>query len=50
MIERGALRFAQVVQDGAGGAHGGRPVGEAAAIEREQIEMIAQGAVGVIEA
>ena len=48
MVERGALRVAQVVQDGAGGADGGGAVGEAAAIEREQLEVIAQGAVGVI--
>ncbi len=49
MIERGALRVAQVVEDGSGGADGGGTVGEAAAIEREQLEMIAQGAVGVVE-
>ena len=48
VVERGALGVAQVVQDGAGGADGGGAVGEAAAIEREQIEVIAQRAVGVI--
>ena len=48
MVERGALRVAQVVQDGAGGADGGGAIGEAAAIEREQLEVIAQGAVGVV--
>ena len=48
MVERGALRVAQVVQDGAGRAHGGGPVGQAAAIQREQLEVIAQRAVGVI--
>ncbi len=50
MFERGALRFAQVMQDGAGRAHRRLPVGQAAAIEREQMEMVAQRAVGVIEA
>ena len=49
MVERGALRVAQVVQDGAGGADGGGTIGQAAAIEREQLEVIAQGAVGVVE-
>ena len=49
MFERGALRVAQVVQDGAGGADGRGVVGEAAAIEREQAEVFAQGAVGVVE-
>ena len=48
VVERGALGVAEVVQDGAGGADGGGAVGEAAAIEREQLEVIAQGAVGVI--
>ena len=50
MIERGALRVAQVVQDGAGGADRGGTVGQAAAIEREQLEVIAQRAVGVVVA
>jgi hypothetical protein len=49
VLEGGALGFAQVMQDGAGRAHGRGTVGEAASIEREQPEMIAQGAVGVIE-
>ena len=48
VIEGGALGVAQVVEDGAGGADGGGAIGEAAAIEREQLEVIAQGAVGVI--
>ena len=48
VVERGALRVAQVVQDGAGGADRGGPVGQPAAIEREQLEVIAQRAVGVI--
>ena len=48
VVERGALGVAEVVQDGAGGADGGGAVGEAAAIEREQLEVVAQGAVGVI--
>ncbi len=48
VIERGALGVAEVVEDGPGGADGGRAVGEAAAIEREQLEVIAQGAVGVV--
>ena len=48
MVERGALGVAQVVQDGAGGADGRGPVGQSAAIEREQLEMVAQGAVGVV--
>ncbi len=48
MVEGGALRVAQVVQDGAGGADGGGAVGQAAAIEREQFEVIAQRAVGVV--
>ena len=48
MIERGALRIAQVVQDRAGRADRRRPVGEPAAIEREQLEVIAQRAVGVV--
>ena len=48
VVERGALGIAQVVQDGAGGAHGGGAVGQAAAIERQQLEVVAQRAVGVI--
>ena len=50
VFEGGALRLAQVMQDGARRAHGRRPVGQAASIERQQAEVIAQGAVGVIEA
>ncbi len=50
VFEGGALGFAQVMQDGPRGAHGCLAVGQAAAIEREQAEVIAQGAVGVIEA
>ena len=50
MIERGALGFAQVVEDRGGGAGGQRSVFQAAAIEREQMEMIAQAARGVIGA
>ena len=49
MFEGGALGFAQVMQDGARRADGRGPVGQAASIEREQAEVIAQGAVGVIE-
>ena len=48
VIERGALCVAQVMEDRSGGADGGRPVGEAHAIEREQLEVIAQRAVGVV--
>ena len=44
VVERGALRVAQVVENGAGGAHRRRPVGQSAAIQREQLEMIAQRA------
>ena len=33
IFERGALRIAQVVEDGAGGADGGRAAGQAAAIQ-----------------
>ena len=48
MVQGGALRVAQIVQDGAGGADGGGAIGQTAAIEREQFEVIAQRAVGVI--
>ena len=48
MIERGALRVAKVMQDRARGADRGRPVREAAAIQREELEVIPQGAVGVV--
>ena len=48
VIEGGALGVAEVVEDGAGSADGGGAIGEAAAIEREQLEVVAQGAVGVI--
>ena len=48
MIERGALGIAQIVQNRGGGAGGERARFEAAAVEREQVEMIAQAARGVI--
>ena len=48
VIERGALRVAQIVQDGARGARRPRASGEAAAIEREQLKVLAQRAVGVV--
>src|ERR1035438_10827975 len=48
MVEGGALGLAEVVEDGTGGADGGGVASEAAAIEREQLEVIAQGAVRVI--
>ena len=48
VVEGGALGVAEVVEDGAGGADGGGAIGEAAAIEGEQLEVIAEGAVGVI--
>ena len=50
MLERGALGVAQIVQDGAGGAHGGVAIRQAAAIQREKLEVVAQRAVGVVEA
>ena len=50
MIERGALRVAQVVQNGSGGGDGRVLAGESAAIEGEQMEVFAQDAVGVIDA
>src|ERR1035441_1095129 len=48
MVEGGAFGLAEVVEDGAGGADGGGVASETAAIEREQLEVIAQGAVRVI--
>ena len=48
MVQGGALRVAQIVQDGARGADGGGAIGQTAAIEREQFEVIAQRAVGVV--
>ncbi len=50
MIERGALRVAQIVEHGAGGGDGRVTSGEPAAIERMQVEVLAQNAVGVIGA
>ncbi len=50
VIERGALGFAEVVQDRGGGAGGERAAFETAAVEREQVEMIAQAARGVVGA
>ena len=48
VAERSALRIAEAVENGAGGAHGGGTAGQSAAIEREQLEVVAQGTVGVI--
>ncbi len=48
MVERGALRVAQVMEHGSGGGDGGVFAGEAEAIEREQFEMLAQDAVGIV--
>ena len=48
VVEGGPLGVAEIVQDGAGGANGGGPVGKAATIESEELEMIAQGSIGVI--
>ena len=48
MVQRGSLRIVQVVEDGASGADGGGPASQAAAIQREQLEVIAQRAVAVI--
>ena len=50
MVERGALRVAQIVQDGARRRTDGGGPARPAAIEREQVEVIAQHAVGVVEA
>ena len=50
MIERGALGFAQVMKDRGGGAGGERAVFQAAAVERQEMEMIAEAARGVIGA
>src|SRR5579863_2774165 len=50
MIERGLLRLAQVVKNCTSGRDCQRLAAQAAAIEREQAEMVAQGAVGVVEA
>ncbi len=48
VIERGALGIAEIVQDRGGGAGCQRMGLEAAAVEREQMEVIAQAARGVI--
>ena len=48
MIERGALGVAQIVQDRGGGAGCQRTGFETAAVEREQMEVIAQAARGVV--
>src|SRR5581483_5634561 len=50
MIECGFLRVAQIMQDGPSGGDGQRLVVKSAAIERQQMEMIAQKALAVIEA
>ena len=50
MLERRALRVAQIVQYRARGAHRGGASGQSAAIERQQSEVIAQRAVRVVEA
>ena len=50
MIERRALRIAQVVEHGAAGRDGRGFSGEPATIERKQMEVLAQDAVGVIDA
>ena len=49
MIERCALGFTQIVQDGSGSADGEELAGESASIEREELEVIEQRAFGVIE-
>ena len=48
VVERGALRVAQIVQDGARRAHRGGVSAEAAAIQRRQLEVLAQRAAGVV--
>ncbi len=50
VVERGALRVAQVVQDGAGGAHRGVRGWPGRSHRAKQLEMVAQRAVGVVEA
>ena len=48
MIERGALRVAQIMQDCAGRGSRQRLVCQAAAIEREQLEMLEDLPSGVV--
>src|SRR5580704_8229379 len=50
MIQSRALRFPQIMQNRGGGAGGERSIFEAAAVEREKVEMIAETARGVIRA
>ena len=50
MVERRALRLLQVMQNGSGRADRRMPPRQAAAIERKQLEVVAQRAVGVIVA
>ena len=50
VVEGGALGFAQVVQNRSGGGDRGGAAREAASIERQQAEVLEQGALGVVEA
>ena len=48
MLEGGALRIAQVVQDRPCRANSRRAASQAATIERQQLEMLAQSAIRVV--